>query len=45
MGSEEMVEKRVIKVAALCGSLRKASFNRGLVQAGIISTLDITQIL
>ncbi|CAO2816136.1 unnamed protein product [Amaranthus hypochondriacus] len=30
-----MVEKRVIKVAALCGSLRKASFNRGLVRAAM----------
>ncbi|XP_015946928.1 NADPH:quinone oxidoreductase [Arachis duranensis] len=28
-------EKAMIKVAALCGSLRKASFNRGLLRAAI----------
>lgn len=28
------ITKPVVKVAALCGSLRKASFNRGLIRAG-----------
>ena len=28
--------KPVIKVAALCGSLRKASFNRGLIRSGFL---------
>ena len=27
-------EKPVSKVAAICGSLRKASYNRGLIRAG-----------
>ena len=39
----------VIKVAALCGSLRKASFNRGLIRSGFLSfpilfTLCITSL-
>ncbi|XP_022139197.1 NAD(P)H:quinone oxidoreductase-like [Momordica charantia] len=29
------ITKPVVKVAALCGSLRKASFNRGLIRAAI----------
>lgn len=29
-----VAEKPVIKVAAICGSLRKASYNRGLIRAG-----------
>lgn len=33
---EEMEPKPVIKVAALCGSLRKRSYNRGLLRAGIL---------
>ncbi|KMT17112.1 hypothetical protein BVRB_2g041660 [Beta vulgaris subsp. vulgaris] len=31
----EMEEKPVIKVAAICGSLRKASYNRGLLRAAM----------
>ena len=31
---EAAVAKPLLKVAALCGSLRKGSYNRGLVRAG-----------
>ncbi|XP_057248442.1 NAD(P)H:quinone oxidoreductase [Beta vulgaris subsp. vulgaris] len=31
----EMEEKPVIKLAAICGSLRKASYNRGLLRAAM----------
>ena len=31
-----IAEKPVIKVTALCGSLRKASFNRGLIRSGFL---------
>lgn len=34
-GNKEMATKPVIKVAAICGSLRKASFNRGLIRCAI----------
>lgn len=41
---EAMVASQpVIKVAAICGSLRKASFNRGLIRSGTLlfsSTLE-----
>lgn len=35
MGNDNCGEERVIKVAALCGSLRKASLNRGLLRAAM----------
>lgn len=34
MGGAVWIAKPVIKVAAICGSLRKASFNRALLQSG-----------
>lgn len=37
-GKEE--EKALIKVAAICGSLRKASYNRGLIRAAIELTQE-----
>ncbi|MED6148956.1 hypothetical protein PIB30_057830 [Stylosanthes scabra] len=43
MDSYATMSKPVIKVAALCGSLRKASFNRGLIRAAIeVSKKQIT---
>ncbi|KAF4388940.1 hypothetical protein F8388_026669 [Cannabis sativa] len=37
---EEFMEKPIIKVAALCGSLRKASFHRGLITSAIELSKD-----
>ena len=33
--------KPVIKVAALCGSLRKGSYNRGLLRTGSVSAKSV----
>jgi len=34
MASEAIAATPAIKVAAICGSLRKGSFNRGLIRSG-----------
>ncbi|XP_020203920.1 NADPH:quinone oxidoreductase isoform X1 [Cajanus cajan] len=40
MEEESVAEKPLIKVAAICGSLRKASYNRGLIRAAIELTKE-----